>query len=153
MTKHLSTAEQVALTLGKSIIAGLAGTAAMTLAQMIEMKLTERAPSTVPADAVEKVLDIKPVNEGKKEKMANEVHWTYGTAWGIPRGIIGLLGLSGASASLAHFAAVWTTAIIIEPALQLSPPITEWEPEEIGKDVFYHLLYAAVAGLVYDAMD
>ncbi len=40
--------------IGKGLIAELAGTLAMTLSQMIEMKTTKRKPSTAPADAVKK---------------------------------------------------------------------------------------------------
>ena len=42
---------EVAGAIGKGLMAGAAGTLAITLSQMIEMKITKRKPSTAPADA------------------------------------------------------------------------------------------------------
>jgi hypothetical protein len=42
----------VATAVGKGLFAGLAGVAAMTLSQQIEMKLSGREPSTSPGDMV-----------------------------------------------------------------------------------------------------
>lgn len=50
-----SIAGEIALTLGKGIIAGLAGTAAISISQMIEMKISGREPNDAPAEAVNKV--------------------------------------------------------------------------------------------------
>jgi hypothetical protein len=36
----------------------------------------------------------------------------YGTTWGIACGLIGLTGLKGVPATLAHFVAVWGTSMI-----------------------------------------
>ena len=139
--------------LGRGIIAGLAGTAAITVSQMIEMKITGRKPSTAPADAASKVLDIKPSTNDDKQQFSQEVHWTYGTSWGIARALIASTGLEGIPASLLHFGAIWGTAMIIEPKLGVAPPVTEWEPKTIAIDALHHAVYAAVAGLVYDAID
>lgn len=46
----------VAAAVGKGLFAGLAGTAAMTLSQQIEMKLSGREPSTGPGDMVADLL-------------------------------------------------------------------------------------------------
>ena len=119
---HESTAPgKLGAAIGKGLIAGLAGTLAMTVSQMIEMKITKRKPSTAPADAVKKALHIIP-EPGNKKTFSNEVHYVYGTSWGVVRGLLSLVGLTGFAASSAHFAAVWGTAITIEPALILHLP-------------------------------
>lgn len=138
--------------IGKGLLAGLAGTAAITLSQMIEMKITGRKPSDAPVKAANKVLDIKPQNAEKKQKVSQEIHWAYGTSWGIARGIIGLTGLKGVPAALVHFASIWGASMVMLPALKVAPPITEEKPEEIGVDGLHHAVYAAAAGLVYDAL-
>lgn len=155
MTKHTiaKTTGSVASAIGKGLIAGLAGTAAITISQMIEMKISGRKPSTVPADAASKVLDVKPTTEEDKSKMAQEVHWSYGTSWGLARGIISATGLKGLPASLAHFAAIWGTALIMEPGLKVAPPVKEWEPKTLAVDALHHAVYATVAGLVFDAIE
>ncbi len=97
MSKH-SVAKKtgsVATALGKGIIAGLAGTAAITISQMIEMQLTGRKTSDAPVKAAEKVLDVKPASKEDKEKMAQEVHWSYGTSWGVVRSLISATGMTG----------------------------------------------------------
>ena len=145
--------EKAAKAIGIGLMAGLAGTAAITLSQAIEMKLTNRPPSTAPVDAASKVLDIEATGRQEKEKVSQEVHWAYGTAWGVPRGIIALAGLKGWPATLAHFVAIWGTAQVMLPSLAGSPPITEEEPQAIGIDVLHHAVYAIATGLVYDAID
>jgi hypothetical protein len=144
--------EELGTAIGVGLLAGLAGTAAITISQMIEMKLTKRPPSNVPAEAVSKVLDVKSTDDSKKEKVSQEVHWVYGTSWGIVRGLISLSGLKGIPATLIHLAAIWGTAQVMLPSLKLSPPVTKEAPETIGIDVLHHTVYAVTAGLVYDAV-
>lgn len=138
--------------IGKGMIAGVAGTLAMTVSQMIEMRITKRKPSNAPAKAVKKALHIE-AEPGNKEDFSNEVHWVYGTSWGVARGLFSLVSLTGFAATATHMAALWGTAITIEPQLGIAPPITEWEPKDIAIDIFHHAIYALVAGLVYDAID
>lgn len=146
-------AGKVALALGKGIIAGLAGTAAITLAQMIEMKLSGRKPSEAPAKAVNKVLHIKAVNKDYRPIFVQEVHWTYGTLWGLGRSVMGLAGLNGVPAAAVHWASIWGTEMVMLPSINVAPPVKEWGVGEIAKDGLHHLVYAAAAGLVYDAID
>ncbi|MPR32018.1 hypothetical protein [Salmonirosea aquatica] len=144
--------KEISTALGAGLIAGLAGTAAITISQMIEMKITKRKASDAPTKAVAKVLDIKPVNKGEKAKVAQEIHWTYGTAWGAVRGLLSLVGLTGSPATVAHFAGVWGTGLVMLPSLDIAPPITEEKPKAIAIDVLHHAVYAAAAGLVFDAI-
>ncbi|GAB3567111.1 hypothetical protein GCM10027578_17270 [Spirosoma luteolum] len=138
---------------GVGILAGLAGTVAITLSQTIEMSITKRKPSTVPADAVSKVLDVKATQKEKKEKVSQEIHWTYGTAWGIPRGLLALAGVRGWPATLAHFLTIWGTGLVMLPKLELAPPITEQDAQTIATDALHHAVYAVGVGLAYDAID
>lgn len=138
--------------IGAGILAGLAGTAAITLSQLIEKRLTNRASSKVPIKAVSKVLDLKPTQGSNKEKVAQEIHWTYGTIWGVPRGLITLTGLKGLSATAIHFAAITGTALTVLPKLELAPPVTEEDPKTLAIDALHHAVYALAAGLAYDAI-
>lgn len=96
--------------------------------QLIEMQITGRAPSTTPAKAVNKVLHVKATDEAHKETFVQEVHWTYGTAWGLARSALDLAGMRGVPATLAHFGGVWGTALAMLPAIDVAPP-----PWRIGK--------------------
>ncbi len=153
-TSHESTAVgNLGAAIGKGLIAGLAGTAAITISQMIEMKITKRKPSTTPADAAEKVLDIKPATDEDKSKFSQEVHWTYGTDWGMARGIIGLFGLKGLPATAIHFATIYSTALIMPSSLKIAPPLKDWSAKEFAVDALHHAVYAIAAGAVFDAID
>lgn len=139
--------------IGKGLLAGLAGTAAITLSQMIEMKITKRKPSDAPVKVAMETIGIKPVNAGQKEKASKEIHWAYGTLWGTARGVIGLAGLKRIPAILSHFGAVWATAMIMLPRFKAAPPVTEESPKAIAIDGFHHAVYAFAAGYVYDLLD
>jgi len=138
--------------IGKGLLAGLAATAAMTISQMIEMKINGRKPSDAPVKVAEETLGAKPA-PGEKAKMTEEVHFAYGTTWGIARGLISLTGLKGFPATLAHFVAVWGTSMIMLPAFKVAPPVYEEDPKSIVIDGLHHAVYATVAGLTYDALD
>ncbi|MBD1392206.1 hypothetical protein [Mucilaginibacter glaciei] len=139
--------------IGKGLLAGIAATAAMTLSQMIEMKITKREPSDATLKVAEETAGVKPASREEKTQLSNEIHWSYGTAWGVARGLIGLTGLKGIPAALVHFGAVWGTAVIMLPKHDASKPINEQKPKDIAIDVLHHGVYAVTAGLVYDALD
>lgn len=153
MKRIHSAAGKVAFALGKGVIAGLAGTAAITIAQMIEMKVTGRGPSDSPAKAVNKVLHVEATDEAHKDEFVQEVHWTYGTLWGVARSVLDLIGLRGVAATAVHGGAIWGTAMVMLPSLDVAKPVTEWGVKDIAKDGVNHLVYAVAAGLVYDAID
>lgn len=139
--------------IGKGLLAGLAGTAAITISQMIEMSITKRKPSEAPVKVVQQVANVKPLNKEMKDQVSQEIHWAYGTSWGIARGLISLTGLSGWPASLVHFAAIWGSSMILLPAYKAGPKVTEEDPKAIAIDGLHHMVYALAAGLAYDALD
>jgi hypothetical protein len=141
---------QLGSALGRGLLAGLAGIAAMTAGQLIEMRLTVREPSSAPGDAAAKVLGIRLATKAEQLRFSNVVHWLYGTAWGMVRGLLGLAGLSGWLATGAHFMLVWVTALLILPGLKVTPPVREWGAKWIAIDAFHHAVYAVAVGLVYD---
>ncbi|SDD21812.1 hypothetical protein SAMN05216464_10199 [Mucilaginibacter pineti] len=139
--------------IGKGLLAGLAATAAMTLSQIIEMKITKREPSEATLKVAGEAAGFKPASKEEKPKLSQEIHWAYGTVWGISRGLISLTGLKGLPATLLHFGAVWGTSMVMLPKFNAAPPITEEEPKAIAIDGFHHAVYAVTAGLVFDALD
>jgi hypothetical protein len=139
--------------IGKGLLAGIAATAVMTLSQMIEKEITKRGESEAPLIVAKDTAGAKPATAQDKKQLSQELHWSYGTAWGVARGLIGLTGLKGLPATLLHFGAVWGTAIIMLPKHDAAKPINEQEPKDIAIDVLHHGIYAITAGLVYDALD
>jgi hypothetical protein len=136
--------------IGRGLVAGLAGTAAMTVSSTLEARLRGRAASSAPARATAKVLGIATFEDDRAAARFNDLsHWGYGTGWGVVRGVLGALGLSPRAATVAHGAAVYGAAQITLPALEIAPPAIFWPKEEIAIDAFHHAVYATATGLAY----
>ena len=140
--------------LGLGFFAGGAGTLAMSAALLFETRVLgpdqTREMEQVPARAVEKAIgvdfdDISTASKG--------VHWTYGSAWGEVRVLLDKLGVRGVKASLIHFAIIAFGASVIVPLLGLEPWPTKMARPKLVAQTFNHLLYALVAGAVYDALN
>jgi hypothetical protein len=142
---------KTATAIGDGLVAGAIGTAAMTVSSTIEARLRRRAASTAPARATAKALGIKAFDNGIAEAHFNDLsHWGYGTGWGIVRGILGATGMPAAKATAAHGAAVWGSAAVTLPALDVAPPFVFWGRREVAIDVFHHAVYAVATGLAYE---
>jgi hypothetical protein len=140
--------------IAKGLLAGLAGTAAMTVSSTIEQKLRSREPSSAPADAAANVLGIDSFpDERAKSAFGNAVHWMYGTGWGAVRGLLRGLGVPPLAATALHFAAVWGNEQVALPALGVAAPLTEWGAEEIAIDAFHHAVYVSATGAAYEALE
>ena len=149
----MKTAEKVASSIGKGLVAGFAGTAAMTASSTLEAKLRRRAPSSAPARATAKVLGIKSFEDAVAQARFNDLsHWGYGTGWGIVRGLLDAAGLPPRKATAAHGAAVWGSAQVTLPALDVAPPSVFWPKEEIAIDAFHHAVYAVATGMAYELL-
>jgi hypothetical protein len=143
----------IADTIGRGLVAGFAGTAAMTVSSTLEMKLRGRAASTAPADATAKVLGIERFrDDAAKARFSNIVHWGYGSAWGVVHGLLRLAGLPPAKATAAHLAAVWGNEAVMLPALDVAPPFWTWGVEEVAIDVWHHVVYATATAVAYEQL-
>ena len=150
----MKTAEKVASSIGKGLVAGFAGTAAMTVSSTLEARLRGRAPSTAPARATAKALGIASFEDAIAQARLNDLsHWGYGTGWGIVRGLLDAAGLPPAKATAAHGAAVWGSAQVTLPALEVAPPIVFWPRQEIAIDAFHHTVYAVATGVAYELLE
>ena len=141
----------LATSIGKGLVAGFAGTAAMTVSSTLEAHIRGRAPSSAPARATAKVLGIKEFEDEIAEARFNDIsHWGYGTSWGVVRGLLAALGLPPRKATAAHGAAIYGAAQATLPALDVAPPAVFWPKEEIAIDAFHHAVYATATGVAYE---
>jgi hypothetical protein len=145
---------RLAEAIGKGLVAGLAGTGAMTISSTLEMNARHRTASSAPADAAAKVLGIAGfADDAAKQRFGTLVHWSYGTGWGAVRALLGLAGLPPAAATAAHLTAVWGSEAVMLPSLGVAPPFWTWGAEEVAIDVWHHVVYATVTGLTYELLD
>src|SRR5262245_229429 len=141
----------IASSIGKGLVAGVAGTAAMTISSSLEARLRGRAASSAPARATAKVLGIKEFEDNIAAARFNDLsHWGYGTSWGVVRGLLGLTGLSGRAATAAHGAAIYGAAQVTLPALETAPPAVFWAKKEVAIDAFHHAVYSVATGVAYE---
>jgi hypothetical protein len=145
---------RIANGIGKGVLAGFAGTAAMTASSTIEAKLRGRPFSTAPAKAATRALGIETFDDGEAYgRFSNLVHWGYGTGWGVARGVMRALGLGPRLATGAHFATLWGSALYTLPKYEVAPPVIEWAAEDVAVDVFHHLVYVGATALAFELLD
>jgi hypothetical protein len=144
----------IASSIGKGLVAGVVGTAAMTVSSSLEARIRHRAASSAPARATAKVLGIKEFEDDIAAARFNDLsHWGYGTMWGVVRGLLATAGLSPRAATAAHGAAVWGSAAVTLPALEVAPSFVFWGRKEVAIDLWHHAVYASATGLAYRLID
>jgi hypothetical protein len=143
----------IADSIGRGLIAGFVGTAAMTVSSTAEAHLRKRAPSSAPARATAKMLGIKEFEDDVAKARFNDLsHWGYGTGWGVVRGLLAATGMTPRAATAAHGAAIYGAAQMTLPALEIAPPSIFWSKQEIVIDAFHHAVYATATGIAYELL-
>lgn len=132
--------------LAVGLAAGVAGTAAMSTSQAIEMRITGRKPSTSPAEAICVMLGVETRSDDQETRLATEMHWVYGAALGV--GQLVVRKLPEPQRSLSYIAAIWSIGAAVVTGTGVSPPPTKWGAKAIAIDIMHHTVYAGVAGLV-----
>jgi hypothetical protein len=144
------TLDTLSRAIGRGLVAGFAGTAAMTVSSTVEARLRGRPASSAPARATAKVLGITAFEDDlAMARFSDLSHWGYGTGWGVVRGLLGLTPLRSRTATAIHGGAVWGSAQVTLPALEIAPPSIFWGAREIAIDAFHHAVYAAATGTAY----
>jgi hypothetical protein len=70
----------------------------------------------------------------------------------VVRGLLDAAGLPPRAATAAHGAAVWGSALVALPALDIAPPAVFWAPQEVAIDAFHHMVYAVATGIAYELL-
>jgi hypothetical protein len=140
------------LAASRGLLAGLAGTAAMTLSQAIEQRLSGRSGSTTPAEGVARATGIAPGTDTARNRLNVVAHWAYGTGWGLARTLLDLAGARGPLATATHLAAVLGAEQVLTPTLGLGKPTPAYGVTATLTDLAHHVVYAAAVGTVFDAL-
>ncbi|HEU4701141.1 MAG TPA: hypothetical protein VFS37_01570 [Conexibacter sp.] len=143
--------DTVAVALGRGLVAGVAATAAMTVASTAEMKLRRRPPSTAPADVAGRLLGVKP-RKRAGERFAVVAHAASGVSLGAARGLLDVAGVNGRAAPGAFFAIAWLPELVAVPAAGAAPPPWRWGALEVAISAAHHVVYAAAGETTYRAL-
>jgi hypothetical protein len=134
----------------QGILAGLAGVAAMTLAEKLEQRITKRPNSYVPHHTLARLLGlpIKPDNDLLNWTM----HWGQGILLGAVRGIMAEKGIRGSVGSFLFMNLRLLNDQTLENATGVGSLPWTWPKDEQVIDLLHKGIYAFVTGVVADKM-
>jgi len=148
----MSDQQPLAVTAGRAVVAGLAGTAVMTAFQkLVEMPLTGREDSYAPADFAAKVLPVNPRSPRQRTQLNYVTHFALGAMWGGAYAVAARSGLRGQRAVLTVFGAVYGADVALNTALGLYQPWT-WSAQDWVIDVGEKFIQAEATGAVFDGV-
>ena len=137
-------------TIGRGVVAGLAGTVVMTgFQQLVAMPLTGRGASYAPADFAERVTPLRTRSPGSRRRLNWVIHFALGTVWGAAYGVAAVRGVRGQRAVHAVFGVVYAGDVAANTALGLYRPL-QWSAEDVLVDILDKYVQAQATGAVFD---
>jgi len=133
------------------LVAGLAGVAAMTLAEKIEQLFTKRPDSYVPAHTLERLLQLPPKPDEERLFLNWTMHWGEGILLGAVRGLMAESGFRGAIGSFLFMNLRLLNDQTLENATGAGALPWTWPKDEQIIDLTHKGIYAFVTGAVADA--
>src|SRR5213596_2217908 len=140
----------------RSVLAGTAGTATMTLAYAAERRVRRaRAPldyddSLVPGQIVASVMHLPHVTDREDHELGLILRWSYGSMFGLLHGALRrTIGEPWASAAFG--ATLMTATLTLFPLLGRTPPPWHWPADVLATSVATHIVYVAGVAAVDDA--
>ena len=133
------------------VVSGLAGVAAMTVAEKVEQRVTGRPDSYVPAHTLAHLLGLsRPDRDDWPRNMA--MHWSNGVVLGAVRGIMAAANLRGPRASLMHTNLRLSWDQTLENLTGVGAPPWTWPRDELVIDVAHKAVFSLATGAVADAL-
>ena len=141
----------------RSICAGTAGTASLTLAYATERRLRHRGDtpldyddSLVPGQIVAAVMHLPHVTAREDYELGMVLRWSYGSAFGMLHGRLRRsVGEPWASATFG--ATLMTATLTLFPLLGRTPPPWRWPSDVVATCLGTHAAYVSAVGSVHHA--
>lgn len=139
----------------RSVLAGTAGTTAMTFAYAAERRLRSRAgpldydDSLVPGQIVAGIMHLRNVTDSEENELGLALRWSYGSAFGLWHGLL-RRKIGEPLASLAFGTTLMTATLTMFPLLGRTPPPWRWPPSVIATAFGTHAAYVGAVALVDD---
>ena len=131
----------------RSVLAGTAGTAAMTLAYATERRLRTRArgpldydDSLVPGQIVAAIMHLPHVTAREENDLGLGLRWSYGSVFGVWHGFL-RRRFGEPIASAAFGTTLMTATLTMFPLLGHTPPPWRWPPSVIVTAFGTHAAY------------
>jgi uncharacterized membrane protein YagU involved in acid resistance len=144
--------------MARSVLAGTAGTAALTLAYATERRLRRgaRGPldyddSLVPGQIVASVMHLPHVTAREEHELGVFVRWSYGSAFGVWHGTLRRM-MPEPWASVGFGATLMTATLTLFPLLGRTPPPWQWPADVMATSVGTHVAYVSGVAAVDDGL-
>ena len=142
----------------RSIVAGTAGTATLTLFYDIERRLRRRHrgpldcdDSLVPGKIVASIMHLPHVTDREDWELGMALRWSYGSAFGLWHGLLRRrFGEPWASAIFG--ATLMSATFSLFPLLGRTPPPSRWPPDVMATCLGSHAAYVAAVAAVDDTV-
>jgi hypothetical protein len=140
----------------RSVLAGTAGTAALTLTYAAERRLRSgrRGPldyddSLVPGQIVASVLHLPHVTGREERDLGLLLRWSYGSVFGLLHGLL-RRRFSEPAASAIFGATLMSATLSLFPLLGRTPPPWRWPADVMATSVGTHVAYVAAVAAADD---
>ena len=142
----------------RSVLAGTAGTAAMTLAYAGERRLRpgvhgslDYDDSLVPGEIVAMIMHLPHVTARGDRGLGLALRWSYGSAFGLLHGAL-RRRIGEPWASAAFGCTLMTATLSLFPLLGRTPPPWRWRPAVLATSLGTHVVYVAAVAAVDDGI-
>jgi hypothetical protein len=140
----------------RSILAGTAGTATMTLAYAVERRLRPdaRGPldyddSLVPGKIVASIMHLPDATGREENDLGLLLRWSYGSMFGLWHGLL-RRRIREPWASAAFGGTLMTATLTMFPLLGRTPPPWRWSPSVLATCIGTHLAYVGAVAVLDD---
>lgn len=140
----------------RSVVAGTAGTAALTLSYALERRVRRRHhgpldydDSLVPGQIVASIMHLPHVTDSEDNQLGLALRWSYGSAFGLWHGILHRR-YSEPRASMMFFGTLMSATLSLFPLLGRTPPPWRWPKDVMATSIGTHVAYVVVVAAVDD---
>jgi hypothetical protein len=140
----------------RSVLAGSAGTLALTLAYATERRVRrghrgqlDYDDSLVPGQIVASIMHLPHVTNREENDLGLALRWGYGSALGLWHGIL-RRRFAEPFACVLFGATLMSTTLTLFPVLGRTPPPWRWPPDVIATSLGTHVVYVVTVATVDD---
>jgi hypothetical protein len=142
----------------RSIVAGTAGTTALTAAYETERRIRgaqkpgplDYDDGLVPGQIVAGIMHLPHVTDTEERDLGLALRWSYGSAFGLWHGVL-RRRLPEPWAAAAFGATLMTATFTLFPLLGKTPPPWRWPMDVLATSLGTHAAYVTAVALVDDA--